>query len=101
MSGGSYDYLCYKGPDELVGNTHNQENLERMAARLAGLGYAKDAACETEELLLVLRKIDVRLQSRIQRLAGIWKAIEWWDSCDASEEWVKSALAEYRQKGAG
>lgn len=48
MSGGSYDYLFAAGGDDLVGRDHD---LERMADRLAGLGYAEDAARETVELL--------------------------------------------------
>src|SRR5215207_487543 len=94
MSGGSYDYLCYQGDlDELIGR---KRTLREMADRLAGLGYAQDAAAETEELLVMLRQWEVRAQVRAKRLQDVWKAIEWWDSCDWSEDRVKEALAEYR-----
>ncbi len=99
MSGGSYDYLCHKGVDELIGSSHDQANLEAMAMRLVGLGYAEDAARETEELLLILRQATVRLQTRLDRLSGIWKAIEWWDSCDSGEDEVHVALQKYRERG--
>lgn len=94
MSGGSYGYLCWKsGLEEIVAVQHQ---LRSMGDRLAGLGYAKDAALETEELLVMLRQWEVQVQVRAQRLEHVWKAIEWWDSCDWGEERVKAALAAYR-----
>lgn len=94
MSGGSYNYLfrC-TDLDELA---CRQFDLRDMADRLAGLGYAQDAAAETEELLLLLRQWQVRLEVRIRRLEGVWKAVEWWDSCDSGEDGLKQALAKYR-----
>lgn len=94
MSGGSYNYLCRTWDlDRLLG--HRGE-LERMSERLAGLGYAADAARETEELLVMLRQWENRAEVRVERLRDVWKAIEWWDSGDYGEERVKGALAEYR-----
>ena len=46
MSGGSYDYLFAAGGAGLVGRDHD---LERMADRLAGLGYAEAAARESAQ----------------------------------------------------
>ncbi|NEB42247.1 hypothetical protein [Streptomyces sp. SID14515] len=94
MSGGSYNYLCYSGDLEDINS--RRYDLEQMAARLAGLGYAQDAARETEELLLLLRQWEVRAATRIQRLTTVWKAVEWWDSSDWSEDRVREALAKYR-----
>lgn len=93
MSGGSYNYLCYKDIEDLFpwGG-----NLEQMADRLAGLGYAEDAAKETVALILRMRQFQVWGDSMIDRLGPVWKAVEWWDSCDSSEDRVKEALAEYR-----
>ncbi len=93
MSGGSYNYLFVKSAQEL--HEYEQE-LESMAARLAGLGYAEDAARETEETLLILRQAHIRLQTRIDRLTHVWRSIEWWDSRDSGEENVQAALARYR-----
>lgn len=98
MGGGSYNYLYSKEPDELLRG--GWEDLEHMARRLARLGYAADAAGETEELLLILRQVQVRLEARQRRLADIWRAVEWWDSGDSGEDGVKAALAQYREKGA-
>lgn len=98
MSGGSYDYLCHSEPRELFGRLGT---IETMASDLAELGYAQDAAKETEELLLLLRQIEMRLEVRFYRLQPIWKAMEWWRSCDWGEDDVKAALAEYRKEADG
>lgn len=94
MSGGSYNYLCHKfDTQDLLNAT---EELRQMSDRLAGLGYAQDAAQETEQLLLTLRQVQNRVSAIQQRLAPVWRAIEWWDSCDSGEDGVKAALARYR-----
>lgn len=100
MSGGSYNYLgliCYDDLAELLGK---ESDLRDMADRLAGLGYAQDAARETEELLTMLRQWRTRAEVRVRRLSDVWKAVEWWDSRDSSEDQVRKALAEYRGEGA-
>ncbi|MFD6490682.1 hypothetical protein [Streptomyces sp. NPDC060188] len=94
MSGGSYNYLCHAFDlDDLLERRHS---LREMADRLAGLGYAEDAAKETEELLVLLNQWGVRAMVRKNRLAEVWKAVEWWDSSDRSEKGVHEALAAYR-----
>jgi len=94
MSGGSYNYLCWaRDLEDLNGKRHA---LEEMAARLAGLGYAQDAAAETDELLVLFRQWEIRTSVRASRLADVWKAIEWWDSNDSGEDGVREALTKYR-----
>lgn len=94
MSGGSFNYLCHTWDlDTLI---DKQGDLEAMSQALAGLGYAKDAARETEELLVLLRQWENRATVRLDRLREVWKAMEWWQSCDYSEDTFKEALAEYR-----
>jgi hypothetical protein len=94
MSGGSYNYLCFKDGHQYL---DIPGDLEDMAARLAKLGWAEDAAAETEELLLILRQCEVRAQARIDRLRDIWHAVEWWDSQDSGPEEVRAALDAYRR----
>lgn len=98
MSGGSFNYLCHTW--DLNDLMDKRGDLEEMASELAGLGYAQDAARETEELLVMLRQWEVRASVRLERLREVWKAVEWWRSCDYSEDQVREALAEYRGDGA-
>jgi len=93
MSGGSYDYLYSKDVEDLL---HSQETIQNMADRLAGLGYASDAAKETEIILLTLRQFENRISAMKERLSDVWHSVEWWDSCDSGEESVKNALEKYR-----
>ena len=94
MSGGSYDYLCWASElDQLL---EKQHHLSDMAERLAGLGYADDAATETTHLLLAMRQWRIRAAAHVDRLTDVWKAVEWWDSADWSEDRVHEALTKYR-----
>lgn len=94
MSGGSFNYLCHVyGVDELM---NKRCDLRDMADSLAALGYAKDAAVETTALLSRLNQIDVQVEVAVNRLRPVWKALEWWHSCDSGEEQFRSALAKYR-----
>jgi hypothetical protein len=94
MSGGSYNYLFIA--DSLAELQQREPQLREMADRLAGLGYAQDAARETEELLVFLRQWQTRALVRVARLAEVWQAVEWWDSHDSSEEAITFALEKYR-----
>lgn len=95
MSGGSYNYLFAKDDAPRLMES-GEPDLERMVDRLAALGYAEDAARESMTVLAEMRACQVRLEVMVRRLAGIWRAIEWWDSNDSGEQGVKAALAEYR-----
>lgn len=97
MSGGSYNYLCFVDIDDIF---NREFDLSTMRDRLAGLGYAQDAAAETEDLILILRQVRVRLQARIDRLEGVWRAVEWWDSGDSGEEALMQELNRYRVESA-
>ncbi len=94
MSGGSYNYLCHAFDlDDLL---KQQSALREMADRLAALGYAQDAAAETEDLLAMLRQWQIRADVRLKRLSGVWKAVEWTDSCDWPPSSISEALKAYR-----
>lgn len=93
MSGGSYDYLYCKDIGDLV---NSEKMLQTMADDLAFLGYAKDAAKETEEFLLTMRQFINRLETMRERLEPIWYAKEWWASGDQDENYFKEALKKYR-----
>jgi hypothetical protein len=94
VSGGSYEYLYAQ---DWRDGTHNCEpSLQQMAERLAGLGYADDAAAETLDTLLYLRQVRVFTETRWERMRAVWKAVEWWDSGDSGEDGLKEALEAYR-----
>lgn len=93
MSGGSYNYLFRDDLADLLGK---ETELREMADRLAGLGYAEDAARETEELLTMLRQWRIRAEVRVRRLSDVWHAVEWWDSSDWGEDKVREAVAAYQ-----
>lgn len=94
MSGGSYNYLYSSWDLEML--FKRLPDLENMAQRLAGLGYARDVAMETESLLLTLRQADVAIMARVERLKDVWHDVEWWDSMDGGEDDVKAAIEKYR-----
>lgn len=93
MSGGSYDYLFLKEPGEI---SRHEDTVQRMAERLSGLGYAQDAARETESVLLLARQFEARMRARLERLSEVWRAVEWWDSGDSGEDYLEQALLQYR-----
>lgn len=93
MSGGSYSYLYSKDIDELI---HIQDEIQTMADDLSRLGYASDAALDTLAFLNFLRYDLARLAVMKERLSVVWKAMEWWQSCDTDEADFKQALNLYR-----
>ena len=92
MSGGSYNYLCHKDANDIH---ERRQELNEMRDRLIELGHL-DAAKETESVLLMLDAFYVRLQSRIDRLNPVWKAVEWCDSGDWGKEDITEAVEKYR-----
>ncbi|MEA5366074.1 hypothetical protein VA596_41560 [Amycolatopsis sp., V23-08] len=94
MSGGSYNYLHCKDPSEIRGAL---DDLQRMAERLTGLGYAPRAAAATERLLAVLRDDDP-VSDAIADLADVWHAVEWTDSCDWSEDQLRAEVERYEAR---
>jgi len=96
MSGGSYDYICWKDAEELMGKI---DVIEQMADDLDALGYASDAAEETYLIARDLRRIWMRLNAILkgrQGLQNVWHAKEWWRGGDSLEDRLKEALLEYR-----
>jgi hypothetical protein len=96
MSGGSFNYLFCKDAPDFFGYAP-REDLERMAAALTDAGDAEDAARETEEILAIIAGTERRVDARLERLRGVWKAMEWWKSGDGGEDGLRAALTKYRE----
>ena len=94
MSGGSYDYLCFKDFPEICEKPHD---INDMRDRLTQLGYL-DVAKETESVNLIIDSFRVRIEARLKRLGEVWKAIEWYDSNDWGIEEVEEAIKKYREE---
>lgn len=97
MSGGSYNYICNRDADELVAS--HSDDMDSMLTRLQGLGYADDAAAETQGViddLAELRRLMARIDRRMRPVQAVWRAMEWWDSLDSSEDGFRRALDEWR-----
>ncbi len=95
MSGGSHNYLCFKDDADLFGYGVT-EDLEHMATRLIELGH-EDAAKETLDLKHIIQQAKAKSQVIKDRLAILWKAVEWYDSADSGIEAVEEAIETYRQ----
>ena len=93
MSGGSYEYLCYKEIEEL---RYNEDLIQRIINDLESLGYANDVAKDTKEFFATLKNNFDKLDMIKEKLSPIWKALEWWKSCDTNEDSFKRALEKYR-----
>ena len=94
MSGGSYNYLCYNDAEDIL---NKQADIAVMRDRLIGLGFS-DAAKETETILLISDQYTVRMEARLERLNGIWHAVEWMDSNDSGIEEVEKEIKKYREE---
>jgi hypothetical protein len=94
MSGGAFNYLCHREPDELL---VHQQDIRDMAEFLRSV-RAIDAQVETLAMLSLIEKTEERLNAYLDRLPPVWKAAEWWQSGDWSKEQFEEALKEYRDK---
>lgn len=100
MSGGSYNYLHSRDAGDLMGDGSAICDLQDMADRLAGLGWAADAAKDAFDLIAIVRTQKTRVDAALARLEPVFHAVEWWDSCDWSEDRVRDALSMYRGEDA-
>lgn len=99
MSGGSFDYLCYKAcfPGELMVVTGT---MREMACALRALPAGGEAADETLGLAVLLDMIAKVVGAEAEALEDVWRAVEWWRSNDTSEEFAVAAIARYNAKRA-
>lgn len=91
MSGGAYDYLGITY--DLPGLVENMEkgNLEAMKNRLKELGYNKEFE-KTEEIEELLNSV----MTEVEKIKGVWRAVEWMDSGDTNETEVAKESESFR-----
>lgn len=97
MSGGSWNYLCYKDIDELM-NGSSTELLQDMVDRLNSAGF-KDVAKDTQRLVEYIKSARIRIETLFEALSPVFKAVEWFDSGDWGKETLNNEILKYRNAG--
>lgn len=85
MSGGSFNYLCYKVNDGDL----PESTIEEMAKWLRLKGKIS-AADKTERVLFHLKQA----RCVAEELESVWHAAEWWCSGDYGEDQLDEAISE-------
>jgi hypothetical protein len=88
MSGGSYNYLCFKDASQISDSAHH---VKAMQDRLKGLGYEAESS-ETQEILDLLNEVN----NKIDKISDVWRAVEWMDSGDTGPEETAEAIRLHR-----
>lgn len=97
LSGGSFDYLCYKDVPELM-NSSSIANLESMVQHLQEYGY-EDIARDTQRLIEYIQSASIRIEVLSENLNDVFHAVEWHESGDISRETMIERLENYRNGG--
>lgn len=100
MSGGSFNYLCFKHEAEDILGSECMESLEGMVARLKSIKGTREAWEATEDLIVKIERVlDAvkTIQEEKAELDPVFKAVEWLDSGDWGMEEVERALKEFSQ----
>ena len=97
MSGGSYDYLYCKDPEEMLDKAND---IESMANTLIKLGHL-DVARDMTRLSEYIRSAYIRIDVLSKQLKPIMKAVEYYEDCDYGEDTVAKIVEEYRVKIGG
>ncbi len=96
MSGGSFNYLCYKDPSEMLSSS-SMDDLRRMEEYLRENGKG-DAADELYKYRLTLDTMYRRLTILHTRLEPLLYSAEWWASGDYGEESFDRRWAEFLEE---
>lgn len=94
MSGGSYNYLCFRDETDVFSHLGD---LRDMADRLDQV--CPEAAAETRALFDGPRSLLSELETRLRKLTALWKAVEWRDSGDTGDAQLAAAVEEFKAQG--
>jgi len=93
MSGGMFSYMYSKDFDQLT-----IDDFEGMEIALGESKYAANVLAATElagkEFRDLLGKIEV-FHASLENLRPVWKALEWWWSCDTGEDSFREACVKF------
>lgn len=92
MSGGSFDYLCFKDCTEIG---QHKETLKMMADRLSELGYT-DKYAYTILILEKIKRHEQELQSLLDIMSEVWRSVEWFDSGDYGKDQLDEIIKNHK-----
>jgi hypothetical protein len=100
MSGGSFDYLCYKDAHDLIENYHEGSVINVMRVALAEYPNSESAITATDEVIHAIEGAheQIRLARNLidsmltPSLRQVWRVVELNHSLDASTEDVAKQL---------
>ena len=93
MSGGCYDYLYCKEPEELFSKAGDIEDMASTLEKLNCLDVARDIRRLAEYIKTAYNMVDVLSE----QLKPIMKAVEWYEDNDIGEDTLKEEVERYRQ----
>lgn len=91
MSGGSYDYLCWKECPTL----EHRDSISDMVGQLDSLHLGTSQAAND---LRAVNAALATLAEKWKRLTAVTQAVEWWRSADWGPEEVAEAVLAYERK---
>ena len=94
MSGGSFNYLCYRDAGDLLSGGHD-EDLVSMITFLKGHG-CKDVATSSQLLLDDIRDARLKILDGLEKLNDVWHSVEWYMSGDSGKDEVQEAVKRWR-----
>lgn len=97
MSGGSFNYLYCKEPEQLF-DDFAIADLSDMADILLANNYI-DVARDVRRLVEYIKSARNRVDVLQAQLKPVLKAVEWYESCDIDDESLAKAIEEYRTGG--
>jgi hypothetical protein len=93
MSGGSFDYLCYKDPEDLF---YHLDTIKEMEDKLRELGCTKGADA-TKAFHDDIKDTYARFLKTREALSTIWHAVEWGEDNDYNPEQVQEILNRFQK----
>ena len=94
MSGGAFNYLCYKEIEEIFNHIGD---LEDMRESLIKYGY-EDIAKDTQRLIEYIKSAECVIGTLKDMLEPVFHAVEWYESADYGKDTMIEVLEKYRRK---